>query len=253
MSEFGEFNLPRVARGHEPCCVLDVLASFEMASFHPFPRRFISIISWQLDTQPLPRQNCSGDAGGGASAHPRPGDLEATRAVDHHLGHTHSLTETDGHQVLKEKKFCNRKYNKISEKRGNFRKRKLYFGGWNCSGHWLFQSIKLRILLYVFEHEKISEFHPLLQVNEVLRGKTHFMQKLCLTHNWYPMGYFPTISEEVPPFSLHLNIFPTSLKLRRDRRSCSSCSGEVHRHFSLPAHFGQFAQFGQIAQFGRFG
>ena len=54
MSEFGEFNLPRVARGHEPCCVLNVLASFEMASFHPLPRRFISIISWQLDTQPLP-------------------------------------------------------------------------------------------------------------------------------------------------------------------------------------------------------
>ena len=65
-----------------------------------------------------------GDAGGGASAHPRPGDLEATRAVDHHLGHTHSLTETDGHQVLKEKKFCNRKYNKkISEKKRKFKKR----------------------------------------------------------------------------------------------------------------------------------
>ena len=59
MSEFGEFNLPRVARGHKPCCVLNVLASFEMASFHPLPRRFISIISWQLDTQPLPRQNVS--------------------------------------------------------------------------------------------------------------------------------------------------------------------------------------------------
>ena len=50
MSEFREFNLPRVARGHEPCCVLNVLASFEMASFHRLPRRFISIISWQLDT-----------------------------------------------------------------------------------------------------------------------------------------------------------------------------------------------------------
>ena len=143
MSEFGEFNLPRVARGHEPCCVLNVLASFEWNLFTPFPADFflynilaIGCTTTAHNAAHRSSNKCAqGDAGGGASAHPRPGDLEATRAVDHHLGHTHSLTETYGHQVLKEKKFCIRKYNKISEKRGNFRKRKLYFGGWNCSGH----------------------------------------------------------------------------------------------------------------------
>ena len=104
MSEFGEFNLPRVARGHKPCCVLNVLESFEMASFHPFPRRFFLYNILAIGYTTLPTRQLTvqakmsqGDAGGGASAHPRPGDLEATRAVDHHLGHAHSLTEADGH------------------------------------------------------------------------------------------------------------------------------------------------------------
>ena len=155
MSEFGEFNLPRVTRGHKPCCVLNVLESFEMASFHPFPRRFflynilaIGCTTTAHNAAHRSSNKCAqGDAGGGASAHPRPGDLEATRAVDHHLGHAHSLTETDGHQILMEKKSCNRKYNKkISEKKRQLKKRLPII--WRLElFRALFQGIRLRIRL----------------------------------------------------------------------------------------------------------